>query len=359
MRRTTPVLLLILVLTTPGCGFYYQAVSGHMQLMGDRRPIEELLEDPATAEDLADRLRLVLEARAFASRTLHLPDNDSYRTYVALDRPYVVWNVFAAPELSLEPKTWCFPVAGCVVYRGYFKESSARRYASRLEDRGMDVFVGGAAAYSTLGRFDDPVTSAMMRWDDIRLVGILFHELAHQRLYIKGDSGFNEAFASAVEEVGVRMWLESRRDSEGILEHEQHRRRSAAFNYLLLKTREDLSRVYASGRSEETRREGKREAFEVLRDRYAVLRDSWGGYAGFDGWFETAPNNARLIPVSTYRRLLPAFRALFRQADSGLLAFYDRCERLAEMTAEERQRELEALLAIADPGPGAHPAGSP
>jgi predicted aminopeptidase len=320
-----------------------------MQLMADRRPIDEVLEDPDTPAELATRLRLVAEARAFATDTLDLPDNDSYRSYVALDRPYVVWNVFAAPELSLTPKTWCFPVAGCVVYRGYFKESAARKYATKLAGRGWDVYVGGAAAYSTLGRFADPVTSAMMRWDDTRLVAIIFHELAHQQIYVADDSDFNEAFASSVEEIGIRLWLEDRGDPESIVDHETRRQRAAAFNYLLLDTREELTRVYSSDRPDEVRREEKQAAFMRLRERYGVLRQSWEGYAGFDGWFEMELNNARLIPVSTYERLVPAFRALFRRSGRNLQVFYDRCEELADLNSEERHRELEALLAIAEP----------
>jgi predicted aminopeptidase len=356
VRRPGFVLAIALLLAAPGCGgFYYQAVSGHMRLMADRRPIDEILEDPDTPADLAVRLRLVAEARTFATDVLALPDNDSYRSYVALDRPYVVWNVFAAPELSLTPKTWCFPVAGCVVYRGYFKESAARKYAQRLADKGWDVFVGGAAAYSTLGRFADPVNSAMMRWDDTRLVAIIFHELAHQQLYVADDSDFNEAFASAVEEVGIRLWLEDRRDPQSIADHQTRRQRAAAFNYLLLDTREELTRVYSSDRSDEVQREQKQEAFNDLRERYGVLRHSWDGYPGFDGWFEMELNNARLIPVSTYERLVPAFRALFRNSGRDLRTFYARCQELADLSSEERHRELEALLAIADPVPGTGP----
>lgn len=349
VHRSAFALAALVSLVLPGCGgFYYQAVTGHMDLMADRRPIEEVIEDPQTSEALAARLRLIQAARRFAVDALSLPDNDSYTSFVQLDRPYVVWNVFAAPELSLEPRQWCFPVAGCVVYRGYFKEASARRYADRLARDGWDVFVGGAAAYSTLGRFDDPVVSTMLRWDDTGVVAILFHELAHQRLYVPGDSAFNEAFATAVEEFGIERWLDSRSDPEALDRYRIGKARENAFNRLLWQTREALVEVFASEAPEESMRREKRRVFETLRERYQTLRTSWGGYAGYDAWFESELNNARLIPVTTYQRLVPAFRALLRRSDGDLEAFYRECQLLADLPGEERGARLESLLAISD-----------
>ena len=349
VHRSAFALAALVSLVLPGCGgFYYQAVTGHMDLMAERRPIQEVIEDPQTDQALAARLRLILAARRFAVDALYLPDNDSYTSFAQLDRPYVVWNVFAAPELSLEPRQWCFPVAGCVVYRGYFKEASARRYADRLARDGWDVFVGGAAAYSTLGRFDDPVVSTMLRWDDTGVVAILFHELAHQRLYVPGDSAFNEAFATAVEEFGIERWLDSRSDPEALDRYRIRKGRENAFNRLLWQTREELVAVFASGAGEESMREEKRRVFDTLRERYQALRASWAGYPGYDAWFESELNNARLIPVSTYQRLVPAFRALLRRSDGDLKAFYRECQSLADMSKKERDARLESLLAISD-----------
>ncbi len=349
------MVLVLLALPAGGC-FYFQAIQGHMDLMADRRPIEDVLEDPGTTKELAAKLRLVLEARGFAVTELALPDNDSYRTYVALDRHYVVWNVFAAPEFSVQPRHWCFPVAGCVVYRGYFHEKDARQYASRLADDGWDVFVGGATAYSTLGRFDDPVLSTMLGQDDTGLVAVLFHELAHQRLYVKDDSDFNEAFASAVEAIGVERWLEARGSPEALAAYEQGRTRRAAFNLLLKQTREELAGIYASGGSDDVLRAEKQQAFAALRRRYRAVRESWGGFAGYDAWFDGQLNNARLVPVSTYSRLVPAFMELYRRADRQMEGFYGLCERLAELPPGDRAMELETLLAVAagksgDPDP--------
>ena len=201
--------LLFLMLVLPsltGC-YLMQAAGGQMELVSKREPIHSVLSNPATTEKLRGRLEYVTAARDFASRELGLPDNASYRSYADLQRPYVVWNVFAADEFSVEPKRWCFPIAGCVVYRGYFKESAAQAYALKMRMRGNDAMVGGVAAYSTLGHFKDPVLNTMMGWSDAQLAGTLFHELAHQVVYIPGDSEFNEAFATAVEEVGLERPL--------------------------------------------------------------------------------------------------------------------------------------------------------
>jgi len=210
-----PRFLLLLFLCVPLTGCYYmQAASGQWEVMRKRQPIAEVIKDSETSPELAARLRLLDEARDFSIEILGLPDNKSYRSYADLERDYVVWNVFAAPEFSLTPKQWCFPVAGCVSYRGYFSKEDALRDSKRLSDDGFDVAVGGVAAYSTLGKFNDPILSTMMRWDDIDLIAVLFHELAHQVVYVKDDSAFNESFATAVEEIGVKLWLETRGEEE-------------------------------------------------------------------------------------------------------------------------------------------------
>jgi predicted aminopeptidase len=359
MRLCAGLVIVLSLLTAAGCGgFYFQAVTGHLDLMSERRPIDEVLSDPSTPPELADRLRLITEAREFAARELALPDNDSYRTYVDLDRPFVVWNVFAAPEFSVEPRRWCFPVAGCVVYRGYFDEDQGRRYADRLRAEGWDVFVGGAIAYSTLGRFDDPVLSTMLRRGNVGVVATIFHELAHQQLYVKGDSAFNEAFASTVEDIGVERWLSGKADMEALAQYRLDKSRRAAFNSLLKQTREELAAIYGQDESEDTMRAQKKQAFETLRQRYRALKASWNGYAGFDAWFDSDLNNARLIPVSTYARLVPAFRELFRRAGGDLGAFYQECAALGALPAEDRTLEIEALLAISEnPGQSAAVSG--
>lgn len=350
MRRRALTLVFSLA-ALGGCstvGFYAQAVSGHLSLMAARVPIEDVIADPATPTEERERLEVALAARAFAVTELGLPDNGSYARYVRLDRDAVVYNVFAAPEFSLEPRTWCFPVAGCVVYRGYFSEDRARARAEHYAARGDDTWVGGAAAYSTLGRFADPLLSTMLYRDDARLAGLLFHELAHQRLYVKGDSAFNEAFATAVEEEGVRRWLERAGRADQLAAWRLLGERAQAFELLLGRTRARLQEVYASGLAEDAMRAAKADAFAQLEREYAALRASWDGWPGYDRWFEQPLNNARLIPSATYRSLVPAFRALLRQAGGDLEAFYAACERLAALPQAERDTEMRRLLAIAD-----------
>ncbi len=340
------ILLLLaggLLLGSGGC-YYGQAVRGHLKIMSDQVPLDTVIEDPATPDETRRRLALVRDARTFASAELGLPDNDSYTRYVALDRPYVVWNVFAAEAFSVEPKRWCFPVAGCVVYRGYFDEAAARRYADRLAGKGYDTHVGGVAAYSTLGRFDDPVLSTMLRWRDYQLAGLIFHELSHQVVYVKDDSQFNESFATAVEEEGLARWLADRGEPGELQAYRDSRRRAGAFSLLIADTREALNEIYGSGLDEAAMREAKAAAFETLRSRYRALRGDWGGYAGYDAWFEQPMNNARLVPVATYRRYVPAFRALLREVEGDWPAFYEAARALGELEPAAREERLEALL---------------
>jgi predicted aminopeptidase len=351
--RVRKSLLFVLLITGPflaGCStvsYYSQAVSGHFRLMSARVPIKAAIADPDTPEAVRERLLVAQEARAFALAELHLPDNGSYTRFVQLDRPAVVYNVFAAPEFSLRAKTWCFPVAGCVVYRGYFSRASAERVAAHYTAEGYDTWVGGVAAYSTLGRFRDPLLSTMLYREDARLAGLLFHELAHQKLYVKGDSAFNEAFATAVEEEGVRRWLgQAGRDAE-LTDWKESRERQRSFELLLARTRAQLQEVYSSGMPEDEMRTAKAETFVELERAYQGLRESWGGWGGYDRWFDTPLNNARLIPSATYRGLLPAFRILLDRADGDLQAFYAACRKLAAMSQAERDAEFQRLLAIA------------
>lgn len=351
VRRSLLTLFLLACLPMSGCGtlgYYSQAVSGHFRLMSARVPIADVIADPETPEAVRDRLRVALAAREFAVTELGLPDNGSYTRYVQLDRAAVVYNVFAAPEFSLQPETWCFPVAGCVVYRGYFARERAEHEAARYTERGYDTWVGGATAYSTLGRFEDPLLSTMLYQDDARLAAQLFHELAHQRLYVKGDSAFNEAFATAIEEEGVRRWLRQLDRPEELVAWEAFGQRVLSFEQLLARTRARLQEVYSSGAPEEEMRAAKAEVFARLVRDYEALKASWDGWNGYDGWFEAPLNNARLIPSATYRSLVPAFRILLHQADGDLERFYDACERLAGLSQEDRDAEFRRLLALAE-----------
>ncbi|NND89769.1 MAG: aminopeptidase [Granulosicoccus sp.] len=315
--------------------------------MRARQPIEQLLADEQTDPELRQKLQTLQQARAFATANLLLPENDSYSSYVETGRTAVTWNVVAAGEFSLSPLTWCFPVAGCVSYRGYFDKMDAEHYAATLKRKHYDVSVGGATAYSTLGWFDDPVLDTMLRGGDTRYVGTLFHELAHQVLYVKDDSNFNEAFATFVERIGVRAWLASRQESERIAAYDASQQRVEDFVHLLRQSRDSLQSLYEQELPAAEMRQAKQRVFEDLRSRYQSLKQSWGGFTGYDNWFRRELNNARLVAVSTYRRNVPAFQAMYKQVDQDMAAFYELAREVADLPFAERQQRLEDYLSEA------------
>lgn len=327
------------------CGsirYYAQAVHGQGELVLRRQPVRKLLRDPATDPKLAARLSLALAAREFASRHLDLPDNRSYTSYVALHRPYVVWNVFATRRYSVEAIRHCFPVAGCVAYRGWFSEAAAEADAARMQRRGDDVWVGGVPAYSTLGWFADPILSSMLRWDDDELAGTIFHELAHQLIYAKGDTAFNESFASFVQTEGLREWRASRH-----LPADDGRAQAMAdgFTRLVLDLRNRLKTLYASGVDAEAMEAGKQREIAAFRARYAAWRDArWPHDHRYDAWVEKPINNARLLPFGLYDQWTPAFAALFRESGGQWPRFYPRVRQLAREPKAQRDAALRKLL---------------
>ena len=345
----TPWLVASAAFVLAGCAnvtYYSQSVAGHLALMSRARPVETVVADPETAPRLAARLRTALAIRDFASDELALPANESYRRYVDLGRRHVLWNVVAAPELSLEPRRWCFPVAGCVSYRGYFSEADAREYARALASEGWDVTVAGVGAYSTLGWFDDPLLSSMAALPEYNLAGIVFHELAHQRLYVPGDTAFNESFAVVVERAGVRRWIEAAGRTGLDERYRVAAERWAAFLDLVRDTRRDLEVAYASSRPAAEKREAKAHLIERLRTRYDALRATWEGGPTWDFWFERGVNNAAIALLSTYDRWVPALDALLARSGSDLAAFYRECDALAALAPHERRAELERLERI-------------
>jgi predicted aminopeptidase len=339
-----PILIAVLCLTTTGC-YYIQAARGQISLMMAREPIDEMLADPDLAPHLREGLERVALARVFAIDELGLPDNGSYRHLVQLEGERVAWNVFAAAELSLAPREWCLPIAGCMAYRSYFSHDAAVRYSERLTEDGWDTHVAPVAAYSTLGRFRDPVLDAMFAWPEPELAGLIFHELAHQQLYLLDDTAFNESFATAVEEIGLRRWLQVHPLSgEQLAAYHGRRSREAEFNQLLAETRFVLETIYASEADEDARRAAKAQAFDALRFRYETLRDEgWQGYDGYDNWFERPLNNARLLPVITYRSWLDAFVALYAEVGEDLPGFFEAAEVIANLDTAPRIERLEAL----------------
>jgi predicted aminopeptidase len=320
--------------------YYTQAAQGQLELLSDSRPIDDWLADPATNTSLRHRLEAARQIRRFAVQQMGLPDNGSYKNYTALKRPYVLWNVVATPELSLKPLQWCFPVAGCVNYRGYYDKEDAQAYAKQLRAEGRDVEVGGVSAYSTLGWFSDPLISTFINYPDAELARLIFHELAHQVTYVPGDSRFNESFASAVEEAGVELWLERFGNPQVRDAYARYTARRKDFLALLLKYRRELERTYAAPMGDEDKRIAKGRLFVALKDEYQGIKaNKWNGYAGYDRFFAEPLSNAHLASIATYNDYVPAFRAMLR-GEKNFAAFYRKVNQLAKLDKAERQRSL-------------------
>ncbi len=337
------ILLLGLGITLCGCQtmeYYSQAIDGQLSILINRQPIPELLADTQTPENLKTRLSYVLEVRDFAKNQLQLPVGNNYLDYVDIQRPYVVWNVFAAPEFSLIPKTWCYPVAGCVAYRGYFSEQKARQYAGSLKKENYDVYVGGAIAYSTLGWFDDPVLSTISYLSEPESAALIFHELAHQLLYIPDDTAFNEGFATFVEQEGVRRWLITRDDSSAyeafLINYQRHRQ----FVELIMHYRGKLDSLYQSNQSETEKRGEKAALFNQLKKEHDRLNKEWNGTSRYGPWFRHSLNNAKLASVLAYSDFVPVFRAILKEKNGDLKQFYAECLRLSQTSMEKRHRIL-------------------
>ena len=344
---------LLLCLWLSGCAdtrYYAQSVGGHLKLMAAARPLDDWLLDTQTPDALRQRLHLAQSLRDFSVRELHLPDNASYRRFADLQRPYVVWNVVAAPELSLELKTWCVPVAGCVGYRGYFDEGDAQALASELRAQGLETQVYGVPAYSTLGWMNwlggDPLLNTFVTLPDGELARLMFHELAHQVLYVSGDTPFNESFATAVERLGGEAWLASQASPQARQAFAVYDQRRQQFRALTRHTRERLTQLYKKNDALALDIKGliamKNEVFEDFRARYASLKQSWGGYAGYDSWVAQA-NNASLGAQAAYDELVPAFEALFAREARNWPRFFAAVQVLAELPAEQRRAQLQAL----------------
>jgi predicted aminopeptidase len=345
-QRRRFVLLLIAALSLSGCdslAYYGQAVQGQASVLFKRQSISALLADSDLDAGLRHKFNVVVAAREFAADALGLPAHGSYTSYVELDRPHMVWNVFAAPEFSTETMTWCFPVAGCVAYRGYFSEASAQNYARRLQSQGLDVYVGGVDAYSTLGWFRDPIPSSIMRRDDYQLAGLIFHELAHQRLYVPGDTTFNEGFASFVEQEGLRRWLASEGTPEVFDRFVTGSLRQQAFVRFVTDYRDRFASLYSQDMAPDMLREQK----ALLQ---AQMREDWRNaeeLAGYAGWFSGPLNNAQLATVGSYHDRVAAFEQLLIGCDNSLACFYAEAEALAQLPATQRAERLDSLQADA------------
>ncbi|MBT8077269.1 MAG: aminopeptidase [Gammaproteobacteria bacterium] len=332
-----------IVVFLDGC-YYMQAARGQYDVMRRREPLSEVIERTDTDDELRQRLKMVAEAREFAVDVLLLPDNDSYRSYADLERDYVVWNVFAAPEFSLSPRTWCYPVAGCVAYRGYFKESAAQRKAVQLQKDGFDVAVGGVPAYSTLGRFADPLLNTMLRWPDAELIATLFHELAHQQLYVKDDTQFNESFATAVAEIGLQSWLDARGAGQNLDDYHQRKQLRRSLVALAEGAKRELEELYSSAADEASMRARKSQILQRLASDAEALVERAGRRSA--NWLQPPLNNARLVSIGLYEGHVAAFMHMYEDCDRDLGCFYAAADRLARLDRDEREQQLDSMSAL-------------
>jgi predicted aminopeptidase len=336
------------VCLSSGCsslGYYAQSVGGHLAIVEAAKPVPDWLADPQTSPALKERLLLSQRIRDYAVSELHEPDNASYRRYADLKRSAAVWNVVAAPELSLTLQTWCFPVVGCVGYRGYYDQAAANAFAEGLRAQGLEASVYGVPAYSTLGllpgdAFADPLLNTFIEYPEGELARLIFHELAHQVAFAKGDTVFNESFATAVERIGGARWLKDRASPQAREEYARHDARRSDFRELTARYRERFKALYASVASDDDKRAGKLALMAELRADYETMkRERWGGFSGYDGWFARA-NNASLGVLAAYNELVPNFERLFEREGRDFARFYAEVKRIAALPQAERRVAL-------------------
>jgi predicted aminopeptidase len=322
LKFTLRLSVLLAASLLSGC-YLMQATRGQLAVMSKRQPIDKVIARPTTTDALKAQLIRARDIRDFASRELRLPDNGAYRSYADIGRPYVVWNVVATPEFSVQPRQWCFPIAGCVAYRGYFTEKAAKAFAAKLKEQGDDVLTGGVPAYSTLGRIADPLLNTVTGYGQLELAGLVFHELAHQVAYLPGDSAFNEAFATAVEEEGVARYAATLPDSTLLQRWQQRRRLRIEITGLITAARADLSRIYMLRFAPEAMRAAKAERLQQLATAIRALEQREGRASGYGSWIDAGLNNAHLASVATYYDQVPYFETLLRERCGGWLpCFY-------------------------------------
>lgn len=325
--------------------YYSQAIDGQCRILLKRQPISAIVADSSSPQPLRESLTFILKVREFAENELQLPVNNHYLTYVDLKRPFVLWNVFAAPEFSLTPKTWCYPVAGCAAYRGYFDETNAQQYAHKLNEQGYDVYVGGVTAYSTLGWFDDPVLSTFVRNSQAQTAALIFHELAHQKLYVKDDTAFNESFATFVEQEGLRRWQLASGSERIYSDYLRQHRRRRQFVQLIMHYRQKLELLYQADLESSEKRVRKTTIFSELRKEFDQLKTHQVELSAYDAWMSQSLNNAKISSVVSYHDFLPAFQKMLTQYAGELNQFFEGCRQLTRKDKGERHQILESYMA--------------
>ncbi|MCG8534025.1 MAG: aminopeptidase [Pseudomonadales bacterium] len=338
--RLLTVFTFALALSACDLPYYWQAAQGQLSLVNQRQSIDEIIAAPSTPDSLKAKLRYLLRAREFALQQLDMPENKSYLTYVDLGRDHVVWNVFATHELSMANQTWCYPIAGCVSYRGYFSENDAKRFANDLAQQGYDTYVGGVGAYSTLGWFEDSVLNTFISRSDTALAALLFHELAHQTLYVKNDTQFNESYASAVEQILLQQWLMQSPDQwQAYL---TGKARHDAFSKMVIQNKHQRETLFESNLPDEQKRAQKSRLQRSLMEEYQQFKHDWQ-FDGYDNWFAKGLNNAQLSTVATYNELLPGFLALYGKSEQNLHNFIQASVALSQKDKTERHQQLKQL----------------
>ena len=336
------ILLLASVMLLTACNsmsYYGQAIKGHLDLVAREQPIEELLDSEQTDAVLKDKLRIALEARDFATSAMGLPQNDSYTTYADLERPYAVWNVIATPKYSVQADKWCYLIVGCLNYRGYFAMEEAQRHAEELRTQGKDVMVGGAAAYSTLGWLDDPLLNTIVSRSESSMIGIIFHELAHQVVYFDGDTAFNEAFATAVEYEGLRRWYDAKNNAVAYEQYRDKKMQQAMIYQKLQAVRNELDLIYQQPVTDAEKQLRKQQVFASLKSWYQQWRTEYA-YDGFDSWMQQDLNNAHLALIATYQEMVPDFEAVLASVNGNMQAFYDIIQSMTNLDNDTRYAQL-------------------
>lgn len=342
------MLMMVWVDASMGVRYYAQCIFGHFDILYKTVPIVKLLARADTPPKVKRRLTMVLNLRQFASDELGLPANNSYQSYADVGRRYVVWNVVATQELSLAPASWCYPVAGCFKYRGYFSEDDAHAYAQQLRERGRDVFVRGVTGYSTLGWFGDPLLNTMLALNDVQLVKLILHELAHQKLHIRDDTAFNEAFANVVAREGSMRWATEAGSSFSTFDIQATELRDKDFAALILRTRGKLEALYTSPDSDSEKRAQKTAIFAELEDEYRAWKERWNGYAVYDDWVLNDMNNAKIAFMVTYHELEHAFEVILKHVNGDLINFYKIVAALGNLRPRARADCLKSINESAD-----------
>lgn len=349
------LIFFISLLFSAGCAdlsYYLHSVNGHFSILQKTRDIDDLLQDSNTPAELTERLKLVRRIRKFAMDQLQLPESDSYTLYADLGRNYALKNLFATEEFSVSAHRWCYPIVGCAGYRGFFDEQRLEDYVNELKQKNFDVYVANVAAYSTLGWFDDPLLNTFIYWPEFRLAGLIFHELSHQRLYMDGDTQFNESFAVAVQQAGVERWLQATGQPLKLKKYRQYLVNRKRVIQLIEQAREALKALYQKDLSGLQKRKQKQQLYSQLKQNYQTLSASFDVNDGFKYWFAGELNNARLVSVSTYAARVPAFRNLLQSHGGDFESFYRHVERLADMSQDTRNACLDYWQVMQQPQSG-------